>query len=180
MFYSASDYICKFCDAELANTYYICVGCKQLLGKNLLICQDCYEGEKYHNRVRMHSVNNKWFSDANHIPIKLNRLTRAECHCKQGNCRACGYCKFCSCQCHLHFQRNQRFFTATQLERDLNRIRRLVGVPEPDDEDDPTLIQCLSSVPEPGDGARSTTCKGCVSLFVEDLCDVPNKEDVYK
>ena len=85
------DYTCRFCKAELHNSYFHCFGCEMLLQQDFNYCRKCYKKKEWKDLVQMGGSNQEQFSDVNHVgcrPVKPRR-------CPTGCFLSCPYCDGC-------------------------------------------------------------------------------------
>ena len=124
--YGNSDYSCKICLQELANTYMHCDGCEELLKKDFNVCIECYFDSKHCKFFDMNK-DKSMDSALNHTGA-FSRKKRINCNCEgRVACVNCENCRKCSCTCHHSFTLQQRMWNCDKLFKMRAQAKKIVG-----------------------------------------------------
>ena len=124
--YGNSDYSCKICLQELANTYMHCDGCEELLKKDFNVCIECYFDSKHCKFFDMNK-DKSMDSALNHTGA-VSRKKRINCNCEgRAACVKCENCRICSCTCHHSFTLQQRMWNCDKLSEMCVQSKEIVG-----------------------------------------------------
>ncbi|CAM9886245.1 unnamed protein product [Discosporangium mesarthrocarpum] len=131
--FGSDGFQCISCRGELSNAYMHCHGCETLLGRDYNICLECHStgslGEVLLSKetkacsTRLHCVPDPCKSSAQ----RRSKARKGRCKCKEANCRVCGLCVSCGCDCHSIFQLRYRFEEPGVMHHFVDRVVAMCG-----------------------------------------------------